>query len=87
MGVFGSIDHTGLDITNGSLAYVYESSRDIRYRPFATLREKVAKNLLGLKTGVGFYDWRKEGTEQANRRIDEQLIAVFSALGRSRKPK
>jgi len=85
MGIFGGIDHTGLDTTDGSLTYVYENSRNIRYRPFRILREKVAKNLFGLKTGVGFYDWRKEGVEKANRRIDEQLIAVLNAVGRLRK--
>jgi len=86
MGIFGGIDHTGLDTTDGSLTYVYENSRNIRYRPYRVLRERVAKKLFGLKTGVGFYDWRKEGVEKANRRIDEQLIAVLNVVGRLPKP-
>ena len=58
MGPLKLLDYLGLDTTL-SIAEVLRDDLDPKYRPCPLLRQMVRANLLGRKTGKGFYDWTK----------------------------
>ena len=53
-------DLVGLDTFSKTCENLYEERRETRFAPPPTLRKLVAANLLGRKTGLGFYDWSGE---------------------------
>jgi len=59
MGPLKLLDYLGLDTTL-SIAEVLRDDLDPKYRPCPLLRQMVRANLLGRKTGKGFYDWTKK---------------------------
>ena len=52
-------DYIGLDIVLAIMEVLYSETADSKYRPAPLLRKMVRANKLGVKTGVGFYDYRK----------------------------
>lgn len=52
-------DLIGLDVCLAIMEVLYHEFGDSKYRPHPLLRKMVRANLLGRKTGVGFYDYRK----------------------------
>jgi len=52
-------DLIGLDVCLAIMEVLYREYGDSKYRPHPLLRKMVRANLLGRKTGVGFYDYRK----------------------------
>lgn len=52
-------DLIGLDVCLAIMEVLYEEFGDSKYRPHPLLRKMVRANLLGRKTGIGFYDYRK----------------------------
>lgn len=58
MGPLKLLDYLGLDTTL-SIAELLRDDLDPKYRPCPLLRQMVRANLLGRKTGKGFYDWKK----------------------------
>jgi len=59
MGPLKLLDYLGLDTTL-SIAEVLRDDLDPKYRPCPLLRQMVRANLLGRKTGKGFYDWTRK---------------------------
>ena len=53
-----------------SLLPEIDSSSDV----LGPLREKVARNEVGVKSGQGFYDWTEEKAEDLRRRLTFSLI-------------
>ena len=53
-------DLVGLDTFAKTCENLYDERRETRFAPPPTLRKLVAANLLGRKTGLGFYDWSGE---------------------------
>ena len=49
----------GLDVCLAIMEVLYNEFGDSKYRPHPLLRKMVRANLLGRKTGIGFYDYRK----------------------------
>lgn len=64
MGPLETADLIGLDTVLLTLEYLHESYQDDRYEACGMLREMVAANRLGRKSGQGFYHYR--GTAAAN---------------------
>ncbi len=58
MGPFALLDLVGLDTSLAILDALYEEYRDPNYAPMPLLRRMVAAELLGRKSGQGFYDYR-----------------------------
>ncbi|MCK4176056.1 3-hydroxyacyl-CoA dehydrogenase family protein [Aciditerrimonas ferrireducens] len=58
MGPFALLDLVGLDTSVAILDALYQEHRDPNYAPVPLLRRMVAAELLGRKSGRGFYDYR-----------------------------
>ncbi len=59
MGPFALLDLVGLDTSLAILDALYEEFRDPNYAAVPLLRRMVAAELLGRKSGKGFYDYHK----------------------------
>jgi 3-hydroxybutyryl-CoA dehydrogenase len=59
MGPFAVLDLVGLDTSLAILDALYNEFRDPNYSPVPLLRRMVSAELLGRKTGRGFYDYHK----------------------------
>lgn len=57
MGPLEFQDMTGLDVTYNACKAIYEATRDPAFAPPVLMQQMVAANLLGRKTGRGFYDY------------------------------
>ena len=60
MGPLALADLIGLDVCLAIMEVLYNEFGDTKYRPHPLLRKMVRAKLLGRKTGVGFYDYRKK---------------------------
>jgi len=81
LGVVRRLDFAGLDFTdkvlsNPSISLVNED------RPSRKVRQLVEEGKLGVKSGRGFYDYRKQGPAQAEARRDRLLIEMKSMITR-----
>ncbi len=56
MGVTEIMDLAGVDVTLNAMEAMREMTGEDRYDPSPLLRQMVADNQLGRKTGTGFYD-------------------------------
>ncbi|XP_063625744.1 probable 3-hydroxyacyl-CoA dehydrogenase B0272.3 isoform X1 [Cydia splendana] len=59
MGPFELADYTGLDTNKFALATMYEQTGDPVFRPIPILDKMVAEGKLGIKSGEGFYKYKK----------------------------
>jgi 3-hydroxybutyryl-CoA dehydrogenase len=59
MGPFALLDLVGLDTSLSILDALYDEFREPNYAPVPLLRRMVAAELLGRKTGRGFYDYHR----------------------------
>ena len=74
-GVFEVFEAAGWDLTLAVADQLFPSI-DRSAEPPASLREKVARGELGLKTGRGFYEWTPEEAAALRRRIGDGLAAI-----------
>ena len=59
MGPLALADMIGLDIVLHVSEYFFKEFGEDKYRPALVLKQKVRAGHLGMKTGKGFYDYKK----------------------------
>ncbi|MCL2254899.1 MAG: 3-hydroxyacyl-CoA dehydrogenase NAD-binding domain-containing protein [Lachnospiraceae bacterium] len=59
MGPLALGDYIGLDIVLAIMEVIYSETGDPKYRPAGLLKKMVRGNILGMKTGAGFFDYKK----------------------------
>jgi 3-hydroxybutyryl-CoA dehydrogenase len=74
-GVFEVFEAAGWDLTLAVASQLFPAI-DRSDEPPPSLREKVARGELGLKSGKGFYEWTPEEAAALRRRISEGLAAI-----------
>jgi 3-hydroxybutyryl-CoA dehydrogenase len=57
MGPLKLLDYVGIDTTLFITDVMVNETGDPKFRPSSLLKQMVRANLLGRKTGRGFYDW------------------------------
>jgi len=57
LGPFAMMDVIGLDVVWDIEMSYYKETKDAQDLPPQALKDMIAKGLLGMKTGKGFYDW------------------------------
>ncbi|MFS0574591.1 3-hydroxyacyl-CoA dehydrogenase family protein [Sporosarcina sp. 179-K 3D1 HS] len=60
LGPFELIDLSGADVVYSAMQHLFSETGNLRDKPPACILEKVRTGELGRKTGVGFYEYRKE---------------------------
>ncbi|MBW1683590.1 MAG: 3-hydroxyacyl-CoA dehydrogenase family protein [Deltaproteobacteria bacterium] len=63
MGPFETVDLAGLDVALNALSAVYAETGDEKFCPPMLLQRKVEVGHLGRKTGMGWYEYDKEGNK------------------------
>ncbi len=74
-GVFEVFEAAGWDLTLAVAEQLFPAI-DRSTEPPASLREKVARGELGLKTGKGFYEWTPDEATALRQRIGDGLAAI-----------
>ncbi|MCL4332343.1 MAG: 3-hydroxyacyl-CoA dehydrogenase NAD-binding domain-containing protein [Candidatus Thermoplasmatota archaeon] len=79
MGPYELMDYVGIDTVVHSMEY-YSSTLSGEFTRFRTLKEKMDRNELGLKTGRGFYEWKdgKAVIPAATPTDKIQLLDIFA---------
>ena len=72
MGAFELADQIGVDVVLHVLEHLHETLGEA-YRPAPTLLEKADAELLGKKTGTGFYDYDADGAAYASAAPDDAV--------------
>jgi len=81
MGPFELMDLIGNDVNFAVTSAVYEGFFfDPRYKPSLTQRRMVDANLLGRKTGLGYYDYRNGAIRPAPREDDELGRSILDRI-------
>lgn len=75
-GIFEHQDAVGLDLGGRVLEYV---AQDLYSEPRAPelYRQKIREGALGVKTGLGFYDWSEKSIDEVRQRRDEFLLRML----------
>ena len=68
MGPLELADYIGLDVVLAIMNVLYTESGDSKYRPAQLLKKMVRANHLGVKTGIGFYDYADGGKVAVDRK-------------------
>ncbi len=72
-------DFNGLDIHLAIAEYLYPELANTT-EPLEILKNKVAANELGIKTGKGFYDWRDKNIPEIQAKKNQELINLLKII-------
>ena len=76
MGLCKLNDFSGMDVLRDVHRNI-QPSLDHRPEPSPLMDEMIEKNLLGIKSGEGFYEWTAESAREAARARDSALIRIY----------
>ena len=72
-------DHAGIEVHTAAAATMYPTLSNAKV-PAKTLREKVRKGQLGMKTGQGFFQWDAASIQREKARYEGKLLAGLALL-------
>lgn len=72
-------DHAGIEVHTAAAATMYPDLSNTD-KPAKSLRAKVAKGDLGMKTGKGFFEWDAESIRREKARYEGKLLAGLELL-------
>ncbi len=84
LGVCELSDFSGMDVLRDVHRHI-QPSLDGRAAPSPLMDEMVEKNLLGIKSGAGFYRWTEESIRAATQARDAELIRRYRESGASKR--
>ncbi|MCB2187803.1 MAG: 3-hydroxyacyl-CoA dehydrogenase family protein [Deltaproteobacteria bacterium] len=76
------VDMCGLDTILNIQRYMFQTTENPVYKPSESIREKVARGDLGVKSGKGFYDYQREDSEDFWERTNRNIVALLQSLAR-----
>ncbi len=79
VGPLENMDLVGLDLVETIHQYLLADLAD-DHEPLQLLKDHVAKGELGMKSGSGFYDWRRRLPWELIERRDQQIVRQLAAL-------
>jgi 3-hydroxybutyryl-CoA dehydrogenase len=79
VGPLENIDIVGLDLVQAIHAYLLVDLAD-DHQPLRALKTNVAQGALGIKSGQGFYDWRRRDPQELLARRDLQIVRQLEFL-------
>ncbi len=82
VGPLENMDLVGLDLVETIHDYLLSSLAD-QHEPLPLLRSHVERGELGMKSGQGFYDWRRRRAQELIERRDRQIVDQLRLLEES----
>lgn len=80
MGPIGFLDGAGLDVALDCISYLYEEIKHPKFKPPEILIKKVQTGELGLKSGKGLRDYKKEKIKRIIDTRDKRLVWLLKEL-------
>jgi 3-hydroxybutyryl-CoA dehydrogenase len=74
-GPFQICDQAGADVYYSIFQYLYDKLGREQFKPSSLLKRQMEQGRLGLKTGLGFYEYGQEAAEAMKRERDRKLYA------------
>ena len=74
-GPFQICDQAGADTYYSIYQYLYDKLEKEQFKPSSLLQQQTEQGRLGLKTGIGFYEYKQGAAESMKRERDRKLYA------------
>ncbi len=74
-GPFQICDQAGADVYYSIFQYLYDKLGREQFKPSSLLKQQMEQGHLGLKTGLGFYEYKQGAAEAMKRERDRKLYA------------
>lgn len=84
-GPFQICDQAGADVYDSIFQYLYEKLGREQFKPSPLLKKQMAQGNLGLKSGLGFYEYGQGAAEAMKRERDRKLYARLRVFREEQK--
>jgi 3-hydroxybutyryl-CoA dehydrogenase len=81
IGPMRAMDAAGLDTWHSIFQYLYQESKETKFKPSQMLKKAVDEGRLGFKKGKGFYDYAGKSVDAIVDERNEKIIWLLRAMG------